>query len=82
MSKPAKADKAKAPATNNSSMLTRDAAASELGLSRKTLDNWRVAGRGPKFCKLGARVLYPQSEIDAYKARNLRQSTCETKLAA
>jgi hypothetical protein len=38
-----------------------------------TLDNWRSSqNRGPRFVKIGGRVLYPVSEVEAYEARNLR----------
>jgi len=60
----------------------RKKAAEYLGLQTKTLDNWRTAGRGPRYLKLGARVIYPQSELDAFKAANLRTSTSERGRAA
>lgn len=56
-------------------MLRRDAAARFLGLATQTLDNWRSAGRGPRFVKMGARVLYERAELEAFKAANTRQST-------
>lgn len=68
--------------TTNSTMLNRDAAAAELGLSRKTLDNWRSTGRGPRYLKLGSRVLYPRDELEVYKSSCLRQSTSERAEAA
>lgn len=37
-----------------------------------TLDNWRSQNRGPRFVKIGGRVLYPLAEVEAYEARNLR----------
>jgi hypothetical protein len=37
-----------------------------------TLDNWRSQSRGPRFVKIGGRVLYPVAEVEAYEARNLR----------
>lgn len=52
----------------------RDAAAF-LGLAPATLDNWRSLGRGPKFVKLGARVLYDRVELERFKTANTRQST-------
>jgi predicted DNA-binding transcriptional regulator AlpA len=57
--------------------LDRSRAAEYLGLHRKTLDNWRTTGRGPRYLKLGSRVLYEQSELDAFKARCLRTSTSD-----
>ena len=62
--------------------LTREKAAEYLGLGLRTLDNWRSQGRGPRYLKLGSRVIYPLQELDAFKAANLRQSTAETKRAA
>lgn len=57
--------------------LNRSEAAEYLGLKTKTLDNWRCAGTGPKYLKLGARVIYPREELDAFRAANLRRSTSE-----
>jgi len=38
-----------------------------------TLDNWRSSqNRGPRFVKIGGRVLYPLAEVEAYETRNLR----------
>jgi hypothetical protein len=38
-----------------------------------TLDNWRSSqNRGPRFVKIGGRVLYPLVEVEAYEKRNLR----------
>jgi len=46
------------------------------GLSVKTLRRWRQSGNlGPIFCKLGARVTYLLSEIEAYERRVSRHST-------
>lgn len=42
-------------------------------VSLSTLDNWRSSqNRGPRFVKIGGRVLYPVAEVEAYEARNLR----------
>lgn len=38
------------------------------GLSRRTLQGWRAAGRGPKFTKTGRRVLYPVRELAEFLA--------------
>lgn len=54
-------------------------AAKYLGeLKPKTLENWRCQGRGPRFLKLGSRVIYTKDELDAFKASCLRSSTSET----
>ena len=36
-------------------------------LSDQTLANWRYAGKGPPFIRVGARVLYPSEGIHAYE---------------
>jgi hypothetical protein len=65
----------------NDELLTRPEAADELRLKIKTLDNWRSARRGPVFLKLGGRVLYPRSEIEAFK-RASRVATHISRAAA
>ena len=45
------------------------------GLSVKTLRRWRQEQLGPVFCKLGARVTYLISEIEAFERRVSRHST-------
>ena len=47
------------------------------GLSIRTLERWRVEGRGPRFCKLGHKVSYPLREIEAYETHCLHVSTRE-----
>jgi hypothetical protein len=45
------------------------------GISVKTLRRWRQEQLGPVFCKLGARVTYLITEIEAFERRNARHST-------
>ena len=45
------------------------------GLSVRTLRRWRQESLGPVFCKLGARVTYLISEVEAFERRVSRQST-------
>ncbi|WP_297479102.1 DNA-binding protein [Ferrovum sp.] len=49
--------------------------ASRWGLSVKTLRRWRQEQLGPVFCKLGARVTYLITEVEAYERRVSRFST-------
>ena len=37
-----------------------------LGVSQKTLANWRSAGLGPSYFKIGGRVRYDRAVILAY----------------
>ena len=59
--------------TTDSKLSNADAAA-YLGISPKTLNDWRSAGRGPNYLKLGTLVRYRQSELDAF----LEQCTVRT----
>jgi hypothetical protein len=45
------------------------------GLSVKTLRRWRQEHLGPMFCKLGSRVTYLISEVEAFERRVSRHST-------
>jgi hypothetical protein len=36
------------------------------GIPRKTLQNWRVLGRGPRFRKFGSGVRYKIADVEAY----------------
>jgi predicted DNA-binding transcriptional regulator AlpA len=56
-------------------------AADRLGISESTLNHGRVSGQGPQFVKLGRRVMYRDEDLDAFIAKNLRQSTSETQAA-
>lgn len=70
-------------------LLTEFAAAAVLGgakpLSVKTLQAWRVSGRGPRFIKLGSGlrspVRYRHSELMRFLADGVRGSTSEHSVA-
>lgn len=44
-------------------------------ISVRTLANWRVLGTGPKYTKIGGRVLYPIAEVQAWEAARTVNST-------
>jgi hypothetical protein len=44
-------------------------------MSERTLERWRWLGQGPRFLKLGGRVLYRLEDIEAFEAERVRQST-------
>lgn len=46
--------------------LTRAHAAKYLGVAEQTLANWRSIGRGPKSFRLGGRVFYRLSDLEAF----------------
>lgn len=61
--------------------LTSNEAADLLRLSRRTLERWRLEGNGPRYIKLGAgkrsRVVYRETEIEAWVSRSSYGSTSE-----
>jgi hypothetical protein len=59
------------PETN----LTPKETAARLRCTTGTLSNWRVQGVGPKFIKVGRKVLYPTAQVAAYENGQLRQNT-------
>ncbi len=60
----------------NEYMSTREAAAF-LGLSHRTLDRYRVTGKGPEFNKFGSRVRYWRPVVEAWAAARRRRSTSD-----
>lgn len=51
----------------SSSYLTSKEVAGRWRLSDQTLANWRSAGKGPPFIRVGTRVLYPIEGIHAFE---------------
>ena len=52
-------------------------AADYLGLSRRTLDGYRVSGDGPAFHRFGNRVRYRRSDLDEWAAKRRATTTAE-----
>ena len=55
--------------------LTQGQLAARWHISPRTLEQWRWLGKGPKFLKIGTRVLYDEGEIEAFEAAQLCQNT-------
>jgi len=62
----------------SSQKLTTEEAAAYLRLKPGTLEVWRCRGRGPKYQKIGRRVIYDRKKIDEYIESNtvLTTDTC------
>jgi excisionase family DNA binding protein len=59
-------------------LLTESEAASLLTLSVKTLRNWRVSGKGPRFVRLSGRAIrYRRSDLEAFIDAGVRKSTSD-----
>ena len=62
-------------ATSSADFLTVDQLAARwLGqVTKATLATWRSRGNGPAFVKVGGRVLYRRSDVEAYEVKNTRK---------
>lgn len=67
--------------TTAPALLRNDEAAKYLNLSPRTMPALRSKGRGPRFHKLGKRVLYDVADLDAWLASCARE-TAESAAAA
>ena len=52
-------------------------AAVYLRSSKSSLDKFRVTGVGPRYTKIGKRVVYDIADLDAFAESNKRHSTSE-----
>jgi predicted DNA-binding transcriptional regulator AlpA len=52
-------------------------AARFLGLSSRTLEKHRTYGTGPRYSKLGGRVVYQLADLQAWAARGAKASTSD-----
>ena len=62
---------------NPTDLLTTEEAARYPRLSPRTLERYRVTGEGPRFLKIGRRVLYRQSDLDEWLKNKSRRSTSD-----
>jgi predicted DNA-binding transcriptional regulator AlpA len=62
-------------------LLSQREAAMLLGLSARTLERYRCTGFGPAYRKLGRRILYSPSDIDAWTTSRIRTSTSDVGAA-
>jgi hypothetical protein len=46
--------------------MTTEQAGRYIGLDKRTLDNLRVSGGGPRYQKMGVHVYYTRAELDAW----------------
>jgi excisionase family DNA binding protein len=71
-------EETKAPSAGAAEPLLNEAqAANYLNVSVRTLQQWRVSGRGPGFTKLSRAVRYRRADLDAFIANGVAQSTTE-----
>jgi predicted site-specific integrase-resolvase len=54
--------------------LTQAELATRWRITTRTLDRWRVDGRGPAWMRLNSRILYRAEDVLAFERVRLRQS--------
>lgn len=60
-----------------SSRLNTKQACNYCGLGYSTLNKLRLYGGGPKYIKIGARVIYDTADLDAWLAAHQRRNTSQ-----
>lgn len=59
-------------------LLTTNQAAERLGLSRRTLESWRLTGNGPQFRRIGPRLVrYDSVDLQAFVDAQVQRSTSD-----
>jgi hypothetical protein len=43
-------------------------------ISPRTLERWRWEGKGPRYLKLGGRVVYRLEDVEAFETEKIRES--------
>ena len=61
--------------------LSTKEAAQYLGLkSYNTLEKWRMVGKGPRFIKIGGKILYPLQFLDEYLTVHTFKTTQQARI--
>jgi predicted site-specific integrase-resolvase len=51
--------------------------AARWNISHRTLERWRWTGEGPRYVKLGGRVVYRLEDVEGYEREQIRSSTAD-----
>jgi len=68
------------PKSDSQRYLRAPEAAAHLGLSWQTLAKHRCYGTGPRYHKLGGRIVYTLADLDAWAAVGMKTSTSDPGL--
>lgn len=55
-------------------LLPKKTVAELLGVPERTLEDWRLRGRGPKSARIGRRVMYREADVQAWIDQQFEQS--------
>lgn len=59
-------------------LITAKTTRTRLGVSNVTLWRWRKDGSGPRWCKMGARIMYDLHSVNEYIEQRLREHSDAT----
>ncbi len=59
----------------NQSLINEKTLAERWGIKPMTLSQWRWNGRGPKFMKIGRKVLYRLQDVETFELERLATNT-------
>jgi excisionase family DNA binding protein len=59
--------------------ITGDEAAEYIGVTKRTMERWRVTGDGPRFVKVGRHCLYRRADLDAWVDARVFENTAAAK---
>lgn len=59
--------------------LDEEALAKRWQMSSRTLQRWRQTGRGPAYLKLGSRIVFRLSDVEAYENDHLQGGSDEAE---
>ena len=60
------------PETMDTNLAGRYLATEDDPISEATMRWWRATGKGPKYLKIGRRIIYTRPFLDEYKAQCVR----------
>ena len=48
-------------------------------ISPRTLERWRWTGEGPRYIKIGGRILYRLEDVERFELENIQEASRETR---
>jgi hypothetical protein len=79
---PIRCDQVSSPTPSSKRLFDPQEASDYLRIAKQTLARWRCYGLGPRFVRIGGRIFYDASDLDAFIAARKFQSTAEADQAA
>ncbi len=62
----------------DTTFLTPKSLAARWNVNCNTLSQWRWNGKGPRYLKMGSRILYHRQDIEMFEVQRIRYSTSQS----